>query len=650
MAGAVARVILDSPLPQLDHPFDYLVPDELSDAAVPGVRVSVPLRGAGRLAQGWLIERVSESDFGGQLAELRAVLGSFAVLPPQLYELARRVADRSAGTVSDVLRLAIPPRHVRAEKAVLAESFEASSEAQCVARELTGYAAGTAAALSQAGARTSLSAIPRLLGTDDGAIPHWCASFAELAAVVLARGESAILAVPDYRDQRALARALHDVIPAERIITVDARQRPAERYTNYLRLIRGGSYVVLGNRSAVYSPISNAGLIAIWDDSDPSYREQHAPGVHARDVALIRQEQTGCALVFAGYARSTETQRLVELAWLTACEPERTVRPRVILEQHERGSGLGSAAYAAAKEAIADGPVLLQVAHPGYSSSGMCAKCHLPARCQRCAGALFLPNPRRPAQCRLCGALATSWRCPHCQHDRIQPVGNAAGRTAEELGKAFPGVPVVVSDGERAITELPDRPALVIATRGAEPIAARGYRAVVLLDAARMLAREGLSVSEDALRWWTTAASFAAPDAPVFLPQLDGELPRAFATWSLNSWVSRELAARRALRLPPAVRVASIRGTPELLREAQQVMDRVDAPVGSITVLGPVAIDAEESQLTVRCDYAVAAVLVAALKALQVRVATRGRTLATRGTSRPQAVLRVRMDDPEVYE
>ncbi len=144
MAGAVARVILDSPLPQLDHPFDYLVPDELSDAAVPGVRVSVPLRGAGRLAQGWLIERVSESDFGGQLAELRAVLGSFAVLPPQLYELARRVADRSAGTVSDVLRLAIPPRHVRAEKAVLAESFEASSEAQCVARELTGYAAGTA--------------------------------------------------------------------------------------------------------------------------------------------------------------------------------------------------------------------------------------------------------------------------------------------------------------------------------------------------------------------------------------------------------------------------------------------------------------------------------------------------------------------------
>jgi primosomal protein N' (replication factor Y) (superfamily II helicase) len=109
----VARVAVDVPLAHLDRPFDYLVPARLAEAAVPGCRVRV--RFAGQLTGGYLLERVSASDHPGRLAALERVVSPEPVLTPEIAALAREVADRYAGTLADVLRLAIPPRHARAE-------------------------------------------------------------------------------------------------------------------------------------------------------------------------------------------------------------------------------------------------------------------------------------------------------------------------------------------------------------------------------------------------------------------------------------------------------------------------------------------------------------------------------------------------------
>ena len=111
----VARVAVDIPLAHLDRPFDYLVPERLADQAVPGCRVRV--RFAGQLVDGYLLERVPVSEHPGRLARLDRVVSAEPVLSPEILALAREVADRYAGTLADVLRLAIPPRHARAEQA-----------------------------------------------------------------------------------------------------------------------------------------------------------------------------------------------------------------------------------------------------------------------------------------------------------------------------------------------------------------------------------------------------------------------------------------------------------------------------------------------------------------------------------------------------
>ncbi len=109
----VARIAVDLQLSHLDRPFDYLVPERLADQAQPGVRVRV--RFAGKLTDGFIVERVTDSEHPGSLRYLERVVSAEQVLTEEIVGLARAVADRYAGTLADVLRLAIPQRHAATE-------------------------------------------------------------------------------------------------------------------------------------------------------------------------------------------------------------------------------------------------------------------------------------------------------------------------------------------------------------------------------------------------------------------------------------------------------------------------------------------------------------------------------------------------------
>ncbi|WP_394552213.1 primosomal protein N' [Agromyces sp. MMS24-JH15] len=647
--GRVARVAVDSPLPQLDQLFDYRVPDHLVGVARPGVRVRMPLRTGGRIATGWLVELADRSEFDGRLSELEDVVGEAPLLTPELWALARAVADRAAGVASDVLRLAIPGRYVRAERAWLAGVDDPGPLPEPLA--VTGFEDGRVEAALDAGERLALVVDPGLRRLPDGAwAGAWAVALAEAAAHVLSGDRSVVLAVPDHRDQEQLEAALRAIVDPRRVVRADARQGGADRYRAFLAGTGESARIVVGNRSTVYAPVPRLGLIAVWDDGDPLHAEPLAPGAHARDVALVRQEQSGAALVFAGHTRSVELARLVELGWVREVRPRRVERPRVVLvdpdRQPEPGSArIPSAAWRHARDAAAAGPVLVQVARPGQVPMMACARCREPARCATCAGPIAVPPHGGAPACALCGTPATAWRCGACGHDKLRAVTIGATRTAEEFGRAFPRTRIILSDGERQVMRVGADPALVIATRGAEPVADGGYRAVLLLDGERMLLRESLRVAEDCLRWWSGAAALAAPGAPVFLVGVGGALGTAMATWRQPEWAASELEARRALRFPPAVRVASVTAAPERVAAA---VEAARAAAAGVDVLGPVDVDGGLQRAIVRFDYGAGAAVAQALRAETVRTATeRRRPVAGRGPGRPP-ILRVRMDDPAV--
>ncbi|WP_324191395.1 primosomal protein N' [Nocardia cyriacigeorgica] len=855
LALPIARVLPLLTPAHLDRDFDYLVPPEFDEIAQPGVRVRI--RFAGRLVDGYLLDRLASTDHTGKLVPLDRVVSAERVLTPEILRLVNSVAARYAGSRADVLRLAIPPRHARTEnggpakpKTAKAATKSAAEEVDAPAvaphdtmaaradediRSATTATEGTAAQRTQdnpesakpggipnsgvsTGDSSSSAALkptggpvgaasgeedgdggragtdragaaqhsspsaarspkspeneaipttaapspdmgrsngpglppvsvePNDLGVSHGperprasnrpndldtaqspggapAEPHapeamnpaelvdrvgvdlapwnrylhgasflealaqgrgvraawqalpgeqWAARLAELAAVVVAGGRSAVLMVPDQRDlDRVLAECQRLV--GERAVGLSAGLGPAARYRRWLAVLRGSATVVVGTRAAVFAPARELGLIAIWDDGDDTYAEPRAPYPHAREVAMLRAHETGAAFVAGGFARTAEIQAVVDSGWAHDLVADRaTLRsatPRIsapgdtdlALERDPvaRAVRIPGAAFAAARSALKEGAgVLVQVPRRGYVPALACGKCRTPARCRHCNGPLALPDRPRQAgpesadiahspACRWCGRTEAGFRCAACGSRALRAVVIGATRTAEELGRAFPGVPIRGSGGGAVLDTVEPGPQVVVATVGAEPVLPGGYGVALLLDGWALLGRADLRAAEDALRRWMTAAALVRAHGQV-LVMAEPSIPtvQALIRWDPIGHARAEVDSRAEVGFPPAVRMAAIDGTAEAITELLAAATLPD----SADLLGPVPLPpfarkpftgdspAEVERVLLRTPRHDAAALSRALSAAQ----------AVRSAQRSDAPLRVQIDPIDI--
>lgn len=593
----VARVLVDVPLAHLDRPFDYLVPEKMSSSAIPGARVKV--RFAGQDVDGFVLSRVAESDHPGRLAPLRRAVSPEPVLSPSVAVLSASVAARYAGTRSDVLRLAVPGRHATVEK-------EPSTPAPPPAVDV-------AAAEKAWGPYTGGSALVRHLA--DGGHPRavwsaapgedWAALLAEAAAATYASGRGAVICVPDHRDVARVDAAVRAVLGEGHHVTLTADLGPAERYRSFLAVSRGAVRVVVGTRAAAFAPVHELGLVAIWDDGDDLHAELHAPYPHTREVLLQRSYEEGSAALVGGFARTAEGELLLRTGWAReVVAPREVVRERGPLvsitgdtdfdlerDPFARSARLPKEAFDAIRAGLEQGPVLLQTPRHGYAPSLACDTCRAPARCRTCSGPLRVVAAHRPPTCAWCGQEERAWTCPDCGGRGLRAPVRGDVRTAEEIGRAFPSFPVRTSAGDRVLDTVPARPAVVVATPGAEPVAEGGYACVVLLDTWLLLGRTELRATEEALRRWLNALALARPAGAggraVVVGESSLEVLQALLRWDPAGHAARELADRESAHLPPASRVATLTGRDEAVTSALQALE---VP-GSAEVLGPVPVE-----------------------------------------------------------
>ncbi len=620
----VARVCIDSPLPHLDRAFDYLVPTEMDPLVVAGSQVRV--RFSGRLIDGFVLERAATSEHVGRLAFITRAFSSQPVVSAEIAELARELADRYAGTLSDVLRLAIPPRHAAAgksvQKVVAAQKDQEGAGSGAVSlavdspserfggpaqstsdHPLAGwstYQAGAAfvRAVSECKpARAVWNALPR---------EDWPRRMAELALAAMTAGRGVVLVVPDARDVALLDAAVSSVLGADKHVVLTAALGPQERYRRWLLVRHGVVRCVIGTRAAAFAPVVELGLVGIWDDGDNSHAEPRAPYCHAREILLTRAQQTEAAVLVGGFGHTAEAQLLVESGWarpLTASrEVVRQRAPRVTaLDEDSQlardaaaaSARLPSVAWQVAREALAvDTPVLIQVPRRGYVPSLLCQQCRTSARCGACAGPLMIADRHTVPSCRWCGRPHAHWHCESCGSRNVKAAVVGARRTAEELGRAFPHVPVVTSGRESIVDRVGAGAALVVSTPGAEPAAAGGYGAALLLDTWALLTRADLRAGEEALRRWLNAAALvrSAQEGGRVVITADGGLSvvQAFVRWDPSWHASRELAERGEVGFPPASRMAKLVGSAGALAELTK---SAHLP-SSAELLGPVPCEA----------------------------------------------------------
>ncbi|WP_297773459.1 primosomal protein N' [Mycobacterium sp.] len=632
----IARVLPMLSVPHLDREFDYLVSADQSDDAQPGVRVRV--RFHGRLVDGFVLERRNDTDHPGKLGWLERVVSAEPVLTPEIRRLVDAVAAHYAGTRPDVLRLAVPARHARVEREPVV-SREPPGPALPAPVDPSGwdvYDRGAQFLAALAESRAARAVWQTLPGEP------WTERFAEAAAQTVRAGRSVLAIVPDQRDLDALWRAVTMRIDEGSVVALSAGLGPAARYRRWLAALRGTARLVIGTRSAVFAPMSDLGLVMVWADADDSLAEPRAPYPHAREVAMLRAHQARCAALIGGYARTAEAHALVRGGWahdIVAARPVVRARtPRVIAlddsgyaderDPAARTARIPSIALRAARSALQAGaPVLVQVPRRGYVPSLACARCRAIARCRHCTGPLSLQEGGAALLCRWCGRTDPTRRCARCGSDAVRAVVVGARRTAEELGRAFPGTTVITSSGDGVVPEVAPGPAVVVATPGAEPDASGGYGAALLLDTWALLGRQDLRAGEDALWRWMSAAALvrARGDGGVVLVVAESSLAtvQSLIRWDPVGHAESELTARTEVGLPPSVHIAAIDGTPAavtaLLEEAglsdldADLLGPVDLPAGARRPAGTPA-GAPVTRMLVRVPRRQGLALAAALR------------------------------------
>ena len=634
----VARVRVDSTLPQVDRTFDYRVPAELSEDAVPGARVRVLFNG--HELTGYIEERAATTDWTRtSLLPIKSVLSRVPSVAPEIFALAEALADRYASTVANVLRLAVPPRIAALDKkyAPLLPGYESaylgdsapvstsdapeSAASESAESEPSAASATFSAAVSSAtdpyawlatpGAPAPFVLDPPALNPDapdaasvfsdyengaefiedvaagaatravmtvlPGHLEHtWADVVATALATAATSGRGAIAVVPTAKNLDLLEAALAERLPADSFVRLSSDSTPHTRYHGFVKARLGRVPVVIGTRAAAYAPVANLGLVVCWDDGDSSLVERRAPYCHARDVLLLRASAENTAALFVGFSMSSEAARLVRTRWASHVRaPRALVRdysPRIFSTGSEfelardplaAMARIPHLAFEHARRALARGPVLVQVARSGYIPSFSCERCRMPARCGECSGPLSVASGSSVPSCSWCGHLAQQWRCSECGFTHWRYSAAGATRTAEELGRAFPNVPVISSAGDHVRASVGPEPALVVATPGAEPVAFGGYAAALLLDADKMLRFDSLRAPEAALRRWLNAAALVRPAAlegTVVTTASPSPVEQALVRWDPAWFARQELEERAQTGLPPAVRTAAVTG------------------------------------------------------------------------------------------
>ena len=688
----VASVRLVGVLPHLDRPFEYAVTPATA-AAGPGMRVRV--RFSGKDTEGIVLGRHDAPTTDRALAPLHRLVSEDVVVPPAMMRVCEEVAERCAGTVGDVLRLALPPRHARAEKADRAAEEKEREEARLAEgpaeqgpaeqdsaeQDSTERVAAEPDALSEPSETEQgpaeaaptprpgdrypgLAALLSRAGSPEGPVPRatltldaadtWTTVAADAIGDLEAE-QGALVIAPDQRDVARLSRVLTERGIAHEILA--GTEGPEKRYRTFRRILRGATRVVLGNRSAAFAPVRNLALAICWDEADDLLEEPRAPYPHTRTVLQCRSAEERCALLFLSASDSVTLRALSDLGYLARLEPVpapvTSVRPRIVamdeyLREREGASGrsrIPQEAMRVIRRGLEKGPVLVQVPRSGYVPAIACTFCRTRAQCPHCAAPLSLAGRNGPLHCRVCGRREDAYRCPECDRTQVRAMVIGSTRTAEELHRAFPDTALKVAGGAHGALEddaVPDR-AIIVATPGAEPAPAGRYAACLLLDADALLGRAAFDADVEAVRRWRGAISLvrSADDGGEVLVVGTSTLPaiRDLVAHRSSFFLDRVLEDRHELDLPPFSRVAEITGDREACRT---FLETVELPDGT-DVFGPVDLEgpdaAGRARAVVRLEPSRSRELAAALRA----------GVAARSARKARGALRVRLDPPDVF-
>ncbi len=512
-----ARVRVDTGVFHLDQLYDYVIPEKLSDSIQTGVRVQLPF--GNRETEGIVVGRLLQPERAGDLKSITKVLSPLPVATTESLKLIDSISHHFACNPWDVIRSAIPPRVASVDKNV-----------SCGVPDPQGSCKKS----------TNFQTLAPFIQAHEQIVP--LVKENQLVGSVL-------IIAPDEKDVDLIIAALETA--SIEVLKLTAAMPREERYRNYLQAIHGPNSIVVGTRSAIFAPVKNLATIIIHKESSYDHYELRSPGWNSRSIALMRAKAESLNLILTGFSPSIEVAQLIDDREVKYQNSKRSVNVKAF--NPSEGALLPGRIFSEVKKALNNGPVLFIAPRKGYGNALLCAHCRNVASCD-CGGRLSVSAKNKAPSCVHCGKSFNEWKCSFCNRDKQYLAGRGIERAAEEISRAFPGFPVIVSAGEVIKDRIENKPALVLATVGAQPQVDGGYAAVVILDGIRFFSHTDLRTQERARELFLESSSLISANGTVLLVIDDSHpIVSAIARWNIAPLLKRELSERTELHLPPSV-------------------------------------------------------------------------------------------------
>jgi primosomal protein N' (replication factor Y) len=485
-------------------------------------------------------------------------------------ELVTAVARRWGSIPSEILTAAIPPRVMAAEK---------------------GFTRESAAQLQDRSRSKNPSHSYYLFTPGENPIE----TIASWAVSRLSKG-GVLVVLPELREVLALAEELSNLNADFEVL--DGSLPRSTRYESFLKVATGEAKLVIGTRSAIFSPIADLQTIVVFREGSESHYEKRSPGWNVRDVAILRSQLSAIDLTFAGFAPSSEVSLLIEDEAIALRGKRAKVNAMAYPQTH--GELLPDRIFTPIRDALTRGSVLFLVPRKGYSQAISCTSCRNISLCD-CGGRIYFGGPERGYICSLCNLSTSEWSCKWCKKSAANLLGRGNLRFAQEIGRAFPGFPVLSSDATHVVEQVENQRSIVLATAGMAPPVSGGYQAVVVLEGDNLFSQLDLRAQERAREAIMQSASLLSVNGKALIV-VDNAHPivAGLSRWNLSPLLSRELREREQTQLPPYVHaivleIASSESS-TFLSGIRSSISESRLP-SSTRILGPTALDSEFSRI-----------------------------------------------------
>ncbi len=267
-------------------------------------------------------------------------------------------------------------------------------------------------------------------------------------------GKQALILVPEIGLTPQLVKRFTDRF-SERVITIHSEMSESSRLNSWLLAQMGEAKIIIGTRSALFTPMPNLGIIIIDEEHDQSFKQQDGIRYSARDMAVTRAHMRDIPIILSSATPSLESinnanserYKLLELTQ-RAGEASPPKISLIDIRSQKLHSGMSQQFLTKIKQHVSNGgQALIFLNRRGYAPLIMCHGCGWNATCDRCDIKLTLYQKDNTLKCQHCGyTIRTPAKCPDCGEKEILALGKGTERVEEALAAAFPDLNIARID------------------------------------------------------------------------------------------------------------------------------------------------------------------------------------------------------------